>query len=66
LFASSPPNTPKLRNPKTLDAGRVSNAVTRVAIRHVDLLMDGHLRDKIASSGIGILPQRINAAVANG
>lgn len=49
-------NIPKFRDPKTLDARRVANAGARVAIGHVNLLVDGHLRHKIASSGIGILP----------
>jgi hypothetical protein len=56
LSSSSLWTIPKFRDTKTLDARRVANAGARMAIGHVNLLVDGHLRHKIASSGIGILP----------
>lgn len=59
-------NIPELRDPKTLDARRVANAVAWVAVGHVDLLIDGHLRHKIAGPSISVLPLRINTTVAHG
>jgi hypothetical protein len=47
---------PELGNPKTFDARRVANAVARMAMGHVDLLVNGHLGHEIASPSISALP----------